>query len=189
MSKKTKIIKKEALTTRLFITEILEKTLEIPTKNIVNDTTFAAFTGNKRPDLLISEIPYNLKNDQDFIDKLVAYGEIKDPSCKIGDKDWKDAIKQGNAKSLKLNMPYYIITNLSTSYYYNSKTGKELKLNGNPIRDFLSLELLKYIKTYLNKNEDSNNIIVNSDTSNTISEDIFNKKLWNNWRLIVNSMK
>lgn len=109
---------------------------------------------------------------------MVAYSEIKDPNCKIGDKDWKDAMEQGLTKSVKLKMPYYIVTNLKTSHYYNSKTGKELKLNGNPIRDFLSLELLKYIKTYLNNNTDSNNIVVNSDTRNSISEDIFNKKLW-----------
>lgn len=171
--------KKEALTTRLFITNILEKTLDIPSKNIVNDSVFKNYTENKRADLLISEIPYIIeKNDDDFINKLVAYSEVKDPSAKVNDYDWNDAIRQGKEKSIKLNMPYYIVTNLNVSYFYNSKNQKELKLNGNPIREFLSLELLKYIKNYLIKNPETDNIIVNSDTSSVISEDVFNKKLW-----------
>ena len=46
---KTPQPKKETLTTRLFITDILEKTLSIPSKKIVNDTTFNTYTGSKRP--------------------------------------------------------------------------------------------------------------------------------------------
>lgn len=180
MAKSKKNVKKEALTTRLFITEILEKELNIPTRNIVNDTTFSQYTGSQRPDLLISTIPYDTKNfnDVDFIKNLAAYAEIKDPSCSVGDKDWLDAINQGKEKSKKLNISYYIVTNLKTSYYYNSETNEELSLNGNPIREFLSLDLLKFIKNQLIKNPKIKDIITNNDTSSIISEDIFNKKLW-----------
>ena len=174
---KKKVAKKEALTTRLFITEILEKELGIPSKNIVNDTTFNEYTGSKRPDLLISTIEYDTKNDKDYISNLVAYAEAKD-DCILGDKDWEDAVKQGLEKAPQLRMPYFIVTNLKISYYFNTITGKELTLNGNPLREFLNLDLLKYIKAFLNKNPKETNITVNADTSSIISEDIFNKKLW-----------
>ena len=145
---KKKTSKKEALTTRYFITEVLEKELNIPPRNIVNDTTFAKFTGNLRPDLLISEIPYDIKagNETEYINSLVGYAEVKDTTCCVDDINWKDAIKQGIAKSKKLNMPYFMVTNLKTTYYYNTATKKELSLNGNPLREFCNLDILKFIK-------------------------------------------
>ena len=66
--------KKEALSVRHFITDVLIDQLRIPSKNIVNDTTFKDYTKSDRPDLLISEVAYDLKknNDDEFIKNLIA---------------------------------------------------------------------------------------------------------------------
>jgi type I restriction-modification system DNA methylase subunit len=176
---KSKPKKQEALTVSRFIHEILVKQLSIPFKQIVNDTTFASYTGAKRPDLLISEFEYEpaQRNDTQFIENIVAYGEAKDDAV-IGDKDWQDAYAQGLLKAPKLKLPYFIVTNCKTTIFYNAHTGKELKLNGNPIREFQAIDILRLIKKRLLLHPSMENIITNVDSLATISEAIFNKKLW-----------
>ena len=128
MAKKQK--KQEALSVSRLINEVLVAQLSIPFRQIVNDTTFSKYTGSKRPDILISEFEYDGTNDEQYIKNLVAYAEAKD-DCKVGDKDWKDALKQGKIKAPKLGLPYFIVTNCKTTYFYNAKTLKQLTLNGN----------------------------------------------------------
>lgn len=171
--------KKEALTVSRFINEILVDQLKIPFKQIVNDTSFENFTGSKRPDLLISDVEYDIQinNDTEYIKNLVAYAEAKD-NCVVGDSDWRDAYKNGLIKSKKLGIPYFIVTNCKLSYFYNSFNEKELKLNGNPIREFQSLDVLRLIRKKIEKNEALTDISTNVDTQSSISEAIFNKRLW-----------
>jgi len=171
--------KKEALSVRHFISDVLIEQLRIPSKNIVNDTTFKSYTKSDRPDLLISEVAYDLKknNDDEFIKNLIAYAEVKD-DCVINDKDWKDAIKQGLKKSKLLKIPYFIVTNCKVSYFFNSKNGKELKLNGSPIREFQSQDILRIIYKRLSKSKDLDDISTSVDAKSAISEATFNKKLW-----------
>jgi len=171
--------KQEALTVSRLIHEVLVSQLSIPLYQIVNDTTFARYTGSKRPDLLISEFEYDplKKNDDQFINNLVAYAEAKD-DCTLNSVDWLDAIQQGLMKAPKLKLPYFIITNGRTSIFYNAKTQNEIKLNGNPIREFQTIDILRLIKNRLQKNPDLDNIITNVDSLSVISEAIFNKKLW-----------
>lgn len=181
---KTKITKKnrkqEALTTGRLINEVLVSQLSIPFRQIVNDKTFSEYTGSTRPDILISEFEYDTEknNEEQFIKNLVAYAEAKDNTCIIEDVDWKDAIKQGKIKSKKLNLPYFIVTNCKTSIFYNSQNGKEIRLNNNPIREFQTIDILRLIKNRLDKDKNLNNIQTNVDSLSTISEAIFNKKLW-----------
>ena len=169
--------KQEALTVTRLINEVLVEQLDIPLKNIVNDTTFTAYTGSKRPDLIISDFPYDGDNEHQYIENIVAYAEIKD-NCTVGDKDWKDAIKQGKEKSKKLKIGYFIVSNLKTSLFYNSKNGKEILFNGNPLRDFQSIDILRLIKARLDKDSDTLEITTNADTISAVSEAVFNKKLW-----------
>jgi type I restriction enzyme M protein len=171
--------KQEALTVNRLINEILVGQLSIPLRQIVNDTSFEKYTGSKRPDLLISEFEYDSvkKNDDQFINNLVAYAEAKD-DCPIDSSDWLDAIKQGLIKAPKLNLPYFVVTNGKTSIFYNATTKKEIKLNGNPIREFQTIDILRLVKYRLSKNSDLDNIITNVDSLSVISEAIFNKKLW-----------
>ena len=171
--------KQEALTVQRFINEILVNQLGIPSKQIVNDTTFIKYTDSQRPDLLISEFEYDtdIKNERQFIENLVAYAEAKD-DCTIGDKDWNDAIQQCISKSVKLKLPYFIVTNCKSTIFYNAKTKNEIKLNGNPIREFQTLDILRLIKYRLTKNPTLENILTNVDSLSVISEAIFNKKLW-----------
>ncbi len=171
--------KQEALTINRFINEVLVNQLSIPLRQIVNDTTFSKYTDSSRPDLLISEFEYDpdMQNDTVFITNLVAYAEAKD-NCKIGDSDWIDAIEQGKKKAPKLGLPYYIITNIKTSYFYNVETGAEIKLNGNPLREFQNIDILRIIKSRLTKDPKLDNILTNVDSLSKISEAIFNKKLF-----------
>jgi len=76
--------KQEALTVNRLINEILVGQLSIPLRQIVNDTSFAKYTGSQRPDLLISEFEYDGTNDDQYIKNLVAYAEVKD-NCTVDD--------------------------------------------------------------------------------------------------------
>ena len=116
-------------------------------------------------------------NDVQFIENLVAYAEAKD-DCVVGDKDWNDALKQGQAKAPKLGLPYFIVTNCKTTHFYNAKTLNQITLNGNPIREFQTIDIYRLIKNKLTANPDCDTITTNVDSISTISEAIFNKKLW-----------
>lgn len=172
-----KIGKKEALLVNRLINEVLVAQLSIPLRQIVNDTTFCEYTGSKRPDILISEFEYDGSNDTQYISNLVAYAEAKD-NCVVGDREWNDAIEQGKVKAPKLGLPYFIVTNCKTTYFYNAKTMKQLTLNGNPIREFQTIDIYRLIKNKLTENPDLDTITTNVDSISTISEAIFNKKLW-----------
>ena len=169
--------KQEALSVSRLINEVLVAQLSIPFRQIVNDTTFAKYTGSKRPDILISEFEYDGTNDEQYIKNLVAYAEAKD-DCKVDDKDWIDALEQGKLKSTKLGLPYFIVTNCKITYFYNAKTLKQLTLNGNPIREFQTIDIYRLIKNKLTQTPDLDAINTNVDSISTISEAIFNKKLW-----------
>src|SRR6185312_8014188 len=170
-------VKREALSVTRLINEVLVSQLSIPLKQIVNDSTFKKYTGIQRPDLLISEFEFDGVNEDQFIVNLVAYAEVKD-NCSIDDKDWKIAKGDGLKKAPKLGLPYYIVTNCKTSKFYNATTGKEIKLNGNPIREFQTIDILRLIKNKLKRNKQLDNILTNVDSLSVISESIFNKKLW-----------
>jgi hypothetical protein len=124
--------KREALTVTRLINEVLVTQLSIPLRQIVNDISFSKYTGAKRPDILISEFEFDGRNENQFIENLVAYAEVKD-ECSFNDQNWKDAIKQAKEKSKKLNLPFFIITNCKKSVFYNSATLEEITLNHNPI--------------------------------------------------------
>ena len=88
-------------------------------------------TGRKRGDIW-------LKDKQG---RFLGLIEVKDITCVIGDKDWKDAMRQGKEKSLAQGLPYYVVTN-SSSYtrYYNSYTEDEIMFDEKPITNILSVE-------------------------------------------------
>lgn len=172
-----KKIKREALTITRLINEVLIGLLNIPLKQIVNDTTFKEYTGIQRPDILISEVEFEGDNEDSFIKNLVAYAEAKD-NCSVDDRDWKDAIKQGMKKSQQLGINYFIVTNCKTSIFYNSNNGKEITLNNNPLREFQTIDILRLIKNKIKKDKLLTNIRTNVDSVSIISESTFNKKLW-----------
>ncbi len=176
MAKKNQ--KKEALSVSRLITEVLVEQLGIPFRNIVNDTTFSSYTGSKRPDLLISNIEYNAEKEKAYIQNLLCYVEAKDPTCNIDDADWKDAFKQGKDKSKKLGIPFFGVTNCKTTFFYNGKTGERLKLNGNLISEFQTLDVFRIIKKKLKENHSLSDIRMGVDSLSSVSEAVFNKKLW-----------
>lgn len=173
--------KQEALKTTRLISEKLTLELGIPSSNIVNDTTFSEYTGTQRPDLLISTNQYNpnsknQKKEKDhFIKGVVFYCEIKD-DCSLYDENWKDAERQALDKSKKLNLPYYAISNLKITKFFNLK-GQELSLNNEPISDFKDLNVLKTIYKALSQNNSLTNIGTDSEIKNSIKEKHFIQKL------------
>ena len=169
--------KREALTVTRLINEVLVTQLSIPIRQIVNDTSFEDYTGSKRPDILISEFEFEGDNEEQFIENLVAYAEVKD-NCSFEDKDWLDAVKQGKGKSKKLKLPYFIVTNCEKTVFYNASTLEAINLNGNQIRDFQTIDILRLIKNKLNKDLELHDIKTNVDSVSAISEAVFNKKLW-----------
>lgn len=173
----TKKSKKEALSVGRLINEVLVGQLGIPINQIVNDTTFRKYTGSDRPDLLISNVEYN-NNDDIFINNLLCYVEAKDISCKVDDKDWNDAYKQGMKKAPLLGISFFGVTNCHTTYFYNIKTGNKISLNGNIISEFQTLDVFRTIKQKLLENPDATNIITGVGTFSRVSEAVFNKKLW-----------
>ncbi len=169
--------KREPLSVSRLIHEVLVNQLSIPFRQIVNDTTFTEYTGSLRPDLLISEFEFDGSNGTQFIENLVAYAEAKD-NCSFGDKDWQDALEQGKKKAPKLKLPYFIVTNCKMSAFYNAQTLEQITLNKNPIREFQTIDILRLIKHRLSSDPLLANIQTNVDSISTISEAIFNKKLW-----------
>ena len=167
----------EALAVTRLIHEVLVNQLSIPIRQIVNDTTFKNYTGSRRPDLLISEFEYDGNNDTQFIKNLVAYAEVKD-GASVNSRDWSDAWTQGKEKSRELNLPYFIVTNCQTSIFYNASTLQEISLNKNPLHEFQTIDILRLIKNRITKNPSLSDIQTNVDSISTISEAIFNKKLW-----------
>lgn len=176
MAKKTN--KQEALSVGRLVSEVLVDQLGIPFRNIVNDTTFSNYTGSKRPDILIGNFEYDGSNDEQYIKNLVAYAEAKDITCNVDDVDWKDAYTQGMQKAPKLGLPYFGVTNCKTTYFYNVKTGNKISLNGNVIYEFQTLDVFRIIKKRLTENPTQDDIKIGIDSLASVSEAVFNKKLW-----------
>ena len=170
--------KKEALSVGRLITEVLIEQLGIPFRNIVNDTTFSSYTGSKRPDLLISNIEYTGDNEDEYIQNLLCYVEAKDTTCNIDDKDWLNAYNQGTEKSKKLGIPFFGVTNCKTTYFYNRETGEKLRLNGNLISEFQTLDVFRVIRKKLTDQSTISDIRMGVDSLSSVSEAVFNKKLW-----------
>lgn len=173
--------KREALSVQRLINEVLIRDLGIPPHNIVNDVAFQECTGMKRPDILISNTPFSnnpddLKSESKFIKNLICYAEAKDSSCKVDDADWKDAVKQGCSKAPLLGLRYFAVTNCVITYFYNL-SGKRLSLNGNPISEFQTMDILRIIKRQTSES-DSTDISMGVDSLSSVSEAVFNSKLW-----------
>lgn len=173
-----KKVKQEALSVSRLIKEVLVDQLGIPFRNITNDKTFESYTGKQRADLLISGVEYDNTNDKEFVDNLVAYVEAKDISCNVDDRDWNDAKNQGFEKAPKLNINFFGVTNCKTTHFYNVKTKKRLSINGKLIYEFQTLDVFRIIKKQLNETPLKNDIKLGVDSLASVSEAVFNKKLW-----------
>lgn len=174
--------KREALSVQRLINEVLVQNLGIPSHNVVNDAAFQKYTGSLRPDILISNMPYandpNDPNDESrFVENLICYVEAKDITCKVNDSDWKDAISQGKVKAPKLGLHYFGVTNCNITYFYNLN-GDRLSLNGNPMSEFQTMDVLRIIKKQTEADAGISDIDMGVDALTAVSEAVFNSKLW-----------
>lgn len=102
-------------------------------------------TQGRRADVWISTLENNTLG---FESKIVAIIEAKHKKCVLDDKDWKEAREHGKEKAEKQGLNYYIVTNCKdTVRFYNRFTDEEIKLDGNPIRRWQPLDVLKKIQT------------------------------------------
>ncbi|MFH1824795.1 MAG: N-6 DNA methylase [Candidatus Firestonebacteria bacterium] len=119
-------------------------------------------TLTKRGDVWISL--FGNSNKKEFEKNIIALIEAKHKKCIIGDRDWKDAMKHGEVKSLKQKLNYYIVTNCKDSFrFYNSHNNKEIKLDGEPITRLQPIKVLIKIQTQVDEN--------NSDVVNKIKNE------------------
>lgn len=170
--------KKEALSVARLIQEVLIDQLGIPHRQIVNDTAFSAYTHTLRPDLLISNVAYTGQNDGDFVANLLCYVEAKDDSCIVEGREWTDALRQGREKAPLLGIPYFGVTNCRTTYFYNAQNGQRLRLNGNLISEFQTPDVMRTLLRQLRANPSLTDVRVGVDSFSSVSEAVFNKKLW-----------
>ena len=85
---------------------------------------------------------------------------------------------QGFKKAPNLKLPYFIVTNGDTCVFYNVVTKKEIRIDKNPLREFQGLDILRRIKKYLEKNPTHDNVPTDIGARSSISEAIFNRKIW-----------
>ncbi|MFT8705508.1 class I SAM-dependent DNA methyltransferase [Bifidobacterium aquikefiricola] len=168
----------EALSVQRLINEVLVQKLGIPAHNIVNDMAFPHHTGIRRPDITISNEPYEDSNDEErFVNNLICYLEAKDIHCKLDDADWKNAINQCMVKAPELGLHYFGVTNCRYTYFYNLN-GKRLSLNGNPISEPQAMDVLRLIKHQTGQDNNITDIQMGVDTLTAVSEAVFDSKLW-----------
>lgn len=170
--------KAEATFVQRFIHEVLEQELGIPLHNIVNDKSFRHHTGILRPDITISNETYENEDDEErFVSNLICYLEAKDISCKVDDTDWQNAIDQCMEKTPELGLHYFGVTNCNQTYFYNLD-GERLSLNGNPISEPQSMDVLRLIKRQTDADIHATDIAMGVDALTAVSEAVFNSKLW-----------
>ena len=106
-------------------------------------------TSTKRGDVWISK---NEQTHKDFEKNIVALIEAKHRNCKIGDMDWRDAMRQGKEKAGRQRLTYYIVTNCISDFrFYNASNDEEINLDGKTITRVQPLEILEKIETQVNK--------------------------------------
>ena len=96
-------------------------------------------------------------------------------------QDWFDFYKKEIGKNLEIVKDSTIIhggiDNYGT-YFYNVKTGNRISLNGNIIYEFQTLDVFRIIKKRLSENPAQDDIRIGIDSLASVSEAVFNKKLW-----------
>lgn len=118
--------------------------LKIPRNNLKIDVTTEK-SGNKRGDVWISQTEQTRKN---FEQNIVALIEAKHRNATIGDMDWRDAVRQGKEKSIKLGLNYYIVTNCKSEVrFYNTYNDEEIILDGKIIVKLVPLDILQKIQS------------------------------------------
>ncbi|MDH3353421.1 MAG: SAM-dependent methyltransferase, partial [Nanoarchaeota archaeon] len=130
-------------------------------------------TGNLRGDLWISAYKQDSNN---FWENILALIEAKHRKCVLGDKDWKDAMRQGEVKAKKQGLNFYIITNTKDLIrFYNAYTNEIIELDDKILTSFQSEDNLRLIQTQIG--ESNNKVYSKIRKSEFFLEKNFRKSL------------
>lgn len=112
---------------------------------------------------------------KDLNENIIGLVELKDVSCVIGDKDWKDAMRQGKEKSKLTGINYYVVSNCKDyTRYYNAFNDEEIAINGTVITDFVSKNFCLKIIAQISEN---NSDVYEKKNINYFTEKEFNLSL------------
>jgi len=131
-------------------------------------------SGRSRGDIWIS---LEKQNENYFEDKIIALIEAKHKNAIIGDMDWRDAMRQGNEKSEKQGLNYYIVTNCRDDVrFYNRYNDEEISLDGSILIKLVSFDVLQKIQSQVSKD---NSYVIDraSEITRPFSEDKFRTTL------------
>lgn len=160
-----------------FIDQVLYPKLEMIgiDRKFIKRNTSTDKSGRQRGDLWIADVGYMHPN---YEKKILCLIECKDPSCTIGDKDWTDAIKQGQRKAKLQGLKTFFVTNTaSETRCYNMVDLSEITVDSKLIAELQPFPILRAIQTQVNKN--NSNVLLTTFSINALDPKEFRASLWN----------
>lgn len=152
------------------------KKVDIDLANIKQDVCTEKTKKKKlRGDIWISSVDINSPK---WEKNIVCLIEAKSIHAKIGDKDWQNAIGQGQMKAKLQGLSYFVVTNTAgLTRFYNTSNLNTITLNGTIITSIPNIDVLKMILTQVNPN---NNNVDTGDEKPTVdyNETDFQKSLF-----------
>lgn len=132
-------------------------------------------TGAFRGDLWVST---ELHDSHVYEDHIVALIECKTHKCKIGDKDWVDAVNQGEKKAKLHGLnAFYVSNTKNMTRCYNTITLDEVVVDGNILSAVPSVPTMRTIETQVNKN--NSEVFLETFSSKGPDPKQFRTALWN----------
>lgn len=101
-------------------------------------------TSPLRGDIWISRSAHDASN---FEHRIVCLIECKDRNCTIDDRDWRDAVNQGQRKAILQGLRSFFVTNTDgLTRCYNAQTAEEVSIDGEVVTDFQTVPVLLTIQ-------------------------------------------
>ena len=147
--------------------------LGIPRKFIRRNVTTTS-SGRQRGDIWIADIIFSHPS---YDEHILALIECKDHSTNLDDKDWIDAVSQGQQKALKQGLNSFFVTNTdSITRCYNTYNLGEISIDGTIITEMQSLPILQAIQTQVSRANSS--VKYRTFASNVPDPKRFRASLW-----------
>lgn len=128
-----------------------------------------------RGDIWISRVEHDAPQ---FEQRIIALIECKDRNCIIGDRDWQDAVRQGQAKAVQQGLRSFFVTNTDgLTRCYNATTGEQVRLDARIIADFQPVAVLTAIQAQVSAT--SSDVRVRSFSQVVPDANRFRSALWN----------
>lgn len=144
-------------------------------REFVRRDTSTAQTSQMRGDIWISKSKHD---SQDFEKDIYALIEAKDRAVTLGDKDWQDAITQGQKKAKLQGLSVFFVSNTDTLVRcYNTQTLDEVSIDGDILSSLVDESRITAINTQVNAKNSS--VLIDTLADKTVSTKKFRTTLWN----------